>query len=189
VDQGVAAGAPPAEENMEWSSYFGTPLGNDVLVDVKTDNNNDVVMVGSTNTGFFPINTNSAQESWSDGFDAIVFKLNDILEPQWGTYYGGSVGFAGDSPNETATALDINSEGFSYIAGWTESQDFPVDYGVGGVQNIGQGFDYKLVKLDANLNVVWTAEYNGPANGDDIAQAVKVDGNGNVYVTGYTTKV
>ena len=40
------------------------------------------------------------------------------------------------------------------------------------------------LKYDPNGNEVWVARYNGPANSYDSANALVVDGFGNVYVTG-----
>jgi len=62
-------------------------------------------------------------------------------------------------------------------------------YVVGAVENIGSAYDWKIIKLNDALNVVWSATHNGTANLDDTANAICVDGSGNVYVTGFTSEV
>jgi uncharacterized delta-60 repeat protein len=47
--------------------------------------------------------------------------------------------------------------------------------------------DYYTAKYaSANGALLWEKRYNGPANGDDRAQALALDGSGNVVVTGYS---
>src|SRR5437899_989205 len=47
------------------------------------------------------------------------------------------------------------------------------------------GYDYYTAKYAAaDGALLWEKRYNGPANGDDQAQAVAMDGSGNVVVTG-----
>ena len=47
--------------------------------------------------------------------------------------------------------------------------------------------DYYTAKYAAaDGALLWEKRYNGPANGDDYAKAVAVDGSGNVVVTGYS---
>jgi hypothetical protein len=49
------------------------------------------------------------------------------------------------------------------------------------------GNDIVTIKYDNNGNQIWVQRYNGPGNGDDAGNAIAVDNNGNVYVTGYET--
>ncbi len=49
----------------------------------------------------------------------------------------------------------------------------------------GAGYNWLIVKYDADGNLIWWQPYD-TGNGDDIACAVDVDNAGNVYVVGYT---
>ena len=46
--------------------------------------------------------------------------------------------------------------------------------------------DYATIKYSSAGVPLWTNRYNGPANSDDYAYAVAVDGSDNVIVTGYS---
>ena len=43
------------------------------------------------------------------------------------------------------------------------------------------------IKLDQNLNIVWSAEYDGNTY-NDYSTDLKLDSNGNIYVCGTTEK-
>src|SRR5439155_1771730 len=45
--------------------------------------------------------------------------------------------------------------------------------------------DMLIIKYSGAGVPLWTNRYNGPGNGNDGANAVAVDGSGNVFVTGY----
>jgi uncharacterized delta-60 repeat protein len=60
--------------------------------------------------------------------------------------------------------------------------------GVGGhnVDSNANG-DYLTIKYSSDSNQpVWIARYNGPSDDTDVAQAIAVDSNDNIYVTGYS---
>jgi len=44
--------------------------------------------------------------------------------------------------------------------------------------------DYATVQYDSSGHQTWVARYNGPGNADDMAYAMTIDKNGNIYVTG-----
>jgi hypothetical protein len=46
------------------------------------------------------------------------------------------------------------------------------------------GEDWIIIKYSSDGVPLWTNRYNGPSNDDDFANAVAVDGSGNVFVTG-----
>jgi hypothetical protein len=47
--------------------------------------------------------------------------------------------------------------------------------------------DIVTIKYDANGNQIWLQRYSSPGNGNAAGNAIAVDNNGNVYVTGYDT--
>jgi uncharacterized delta-60 repeat protein len=79
--------------------------------------------------------------------------------------------------------------------GPSNAQDAASDIAVDGWGNVyvigfitgSGGANYATIKYDTNGNRLWVRTYNGPGNGGDKAQAIAVDGSGNVYVTGQST--
>ncbi|HTX34880.1 MAG TPA: SBBP repeat-containing protein [Bryobacteraceae bacterium] len=84
---------------------------------------------------------------------------------------------------QRVTAVAVDAMGNAYIAGYTSSTDFPV---IGGVQKTPGGrLDAFVAKLDPKGAQWLYATYLGGA-GDDVANGIAVDPQGNAYVTGRT---
>jgi hypothetical protein len=79
----------------------------------------------------------------------------------------------GQFPPSSALALAVDSDNNSYVTG-----NSPDAKGTN---------DIVTIKYGPNGNQVWLQRYHGPGNGDDAGNAIAVDNNGNVYVTGYET--
>ncbi len=76
----------------------------------------------------------------------------------------------------TATAIAVDGNGNVYVTGHCS---------YGG----SSGYDYATLKYDPERKSALgePLQWAGKANhGDDFATAIAVDGNGNVYVTGYS---
>jgi|GEM_PF-2854457 len=90
-----------------------------------------------------------------------------------GNQLGATVTNQGGTTIELVNAAAFDASGNIYITGAMGAS--------------GQQLNIKTIKLDANLNILWTATYNGAANKDDAGRGIAVDASGNVYVAGYTT--
>jgi len=92
--------------------------------------------------------------------------FSDDIEPEWVTHYASGLSPAID----VATDIAVDNLGNVYVTGYSQ--------GSGGDQ------DYATVKYNSEGQEQWVARYNGPGNVNDWAEAIAVDGSGNVYVTG-----
>jgi hypothetical protein len=66
--------------------------------------------------------------------------------------------------------------------------DLSNSYYVTGYSSGTNGYnDIVTIKYGLNGNQIWLQRYSGPGNGNAAGNAIAVDNNGNVYVTGYDT--
>jgi len=72
-----------------------------------------------------------------------------------------------------ATSIAVDHSANVYVTGYSPGTNF--------------GNDIVTIRYGPNGNQVWLQRYHGPGNGDDAGNAIAVDNNGNVYVTGYET--
>jgi len=90
----------------------------------------------------------------------------------------------GGAGANSATAIAVDSSGSAYVAGFTDSYNFPT---MNASQNYNAGSNNVFVtKLNAAGNGLVYSTYIG-GSGDDRAFGIAVDSSGNAYVTGSTT--
>jgi beta-propeller repeat-containing protein len=87
------------------------------------------------------------------------------VQEAWVASYNGPGNYV-----DQAAATAVDDSGNVYVTGGS--------YGSDGSS------DYATIKYNAAGQEEWIARYNGPAEGNDIAAAIAVDGSGNVYLTG-----
>ena len=98
-------------------------------------------------------------------FDYGTIKYNSAGQQQWlATYNGPMNGW------DEARGIAVDGSGNVYVTGRSEG--------------LGTRRDYATVKYNPSGQEQWVARYNGPGNDWDGAEAIAVDGSGNVYVTG-----
>jgi hypothetical protein len=114
---------------------------------------------------------------WTADYDA---QLSLVIDPvlDYSTYLGGSGA-------NVADAIAVDAEGNAYIVGTTSSADFPLKNPLQPA--IGSDTSVFIAKLNHDGSGLVYATYLGGGNGSQAANDVKVDANGNAFVTGYTT--
>jgi hypothetical protein len=152
----------------------------DAATAVALDSELNVYVAGTTLSTNLPTTQGAFQSSLQGSQDAFVAKLTsgslDYL-----TYLGGS-------SNDSATSLAVDSGGNAYVAGYTESENFPTTAGAFDPSRPVNSYNILgfITKLNAaGTELVWST-YLGGSSTDQI-YGVSVDTPGNTYVAGTTT--
>jgi uncharacterized repeat protein (TIGR01451 family) len=92
----------------------------------------------------------------------------------------------GGNVSDVAIAVAVDAFGEAVVAGWTSSADFPTTASAFQPALAGSGPNVFVTKLDAaGANLLYST-YLGGSTGTNIGNAVALDTNGNIYLTGYT---
>jgi uncharacterized protein (TIGR03437 family) len=184
---------------LKYASYFGAPrgvynasIGSVGVRAIGTDGAGNVYIAGIVNTDQLPVTKGVVQTAYAGGSgaevlfgDAFVAKFSPVGAILWVTYLGGS-------HDDMASSLAVDSSGNVYVAGITDSADFPVTSGVlqpvygGAGGNLCKAFgDAFVAKLNSTGTQLLYSTYLGGSQ-DDGAAGVTVDAAGNAYVAGST---
>lgn len=169
------------DPTLAYSTYLG---GNDLdeALAMAVDSSGNVYLTGLTVSPNFPgVTGSSLQPSPGGDYDGFVTKINsDGTAIVWSTYLGGTGG------NEYGQSIAVDSSGSVYVAGSTNSLDFP-GISSSSLQSTYGGYwrDMFLVKLVPAGNSFVYSTYIG-GNGDESAGNIVVDSSGGVYVSGQT---
>lgn len=138
-----------------------------------------VIVAGPTSKQAFPVTSGAYRTTYSNG-ETYITRLNPS-----GTAISAST-FLGGSSGEDLTSLRIDSSGSIYVAGVTNSSDFPATTSLlNGMTAPGNAF---LTKLNPSLTqVVFSTLIGG--GGFDKFTHIDLDPTGAIHAIGFTTSV
>jgi len=96
----------------------------------------------------------------------------------YSTYLGGSL-------SEYATGIAVDSAGYAYVTGYTDSTDFPTVNALQPARSAG-GYDVFVAKVNPTGSALVYSTYLG-GSADDRGFGIATDSAGNAYVTGQTS--
>ncbi len=98
-------------------------------------------------------------------FSFLTLKLDKNGQEMWVVRYDSP-----ESGHAISSSMAIDSQNNVYVTGYSNEAD--------------SGADFTTIKYDEDGNELWVARYNGTGNGFDTANAMVIDTNGNLYITG-----
>lgn len=160
-----------------YSTYLGGGANDDGRA-IAVDTAGNAYVAGTTASPNFPTTAGALQTTPSGG-DLFVTKLNSTGSGLiYSTYLrsngGGGVG-----------GIAVDGFGNAYVAGASQSTDFPTTPGAFQTVYRGGDSDAFVVKLSPTGSALIYSTYLG-GQSTDFGFALAVDGGGNAYVTGFT---
>ncbi|HET6457847.1 MAG TPA: SBBP repeat-containing protein, partial [Nitrosopumilaceae archaeon] len=145
---------------------------------IALDGSGNVFIAGRTTSTDYPTTVGAYQTINGGGQDAFVSKLSsDLTSLQASTFIGGN-------NIDQALAIALDGSGNVFVAGLTESSDYPTTIGAYDTALQGLG-DVFVSKLSSDLTLLQSSTYVG-GSAFEGANAMTLDGSGNVFVTGVT---
>ena len=172
------------------STYIGQNC-NDRLLDIKVDNENNIYVVGKTQSEDFPVTAGAYDETHNNpncdiyNPDFFISKFSpDLSTLYYSTFIGGTGPEAG-SPNGAGVQLAINSDDNIVIVGYTQSNDYPVTSGAYD-ETYNGGKDGIISILTPDLSELLSSTYIG-GSVDEYLENFVIDNDGNIYFSGFSS--
>lgn len=147
--------------------------------EIITDDRNNVYIGTCTFSTDFPTTSNAYQRFSGGRQDGIVFKLDyNLSNLIWSSYIGGS----GD---DAIYSVDVDSHYDLYVAGGTNSVNFPTTSGAYRTSYLGGSADAFLSHFSQNGNVLMQSTFFGSPVYDQ-AYFVRTDKYNNAFIFGQT---
>jgi hypothetical protein len=195
--------APSQGTSLVLGTFLGASGNHDEGKAIAVDEDGAIYVTGWTFSPDFPT-TPGLDESMGGGVDAFVAKFNaagsDLV---YSTYLGGAYQEAGyeDWILESGYDIAVDGSGSAYLTGHTYSPDFPVTAGAfdtsfNGPEECGGPLscpDAFVSRLGGDGQLAYSTFLGGSYlpygisdGGTDEGKAIALDGQGMVYVTGWT---
>lgn len=157
-----------------YSTYLGGS-GGDGGRAIAVDTAGNAYITGATSSTNFPA-VNPLQSNYAGNIDAFITKINPAGSALvYSTYLGGSGA-------DQANGIAVDNAGNAYVAGFTESSDFPTRNPLQSAYAGGNGDAFVAEINPTGSALVYSTYLGGP--GQDLAASIAVDSTGNAYITG-----
>jgi len=147
------------EGNQQWIQQFGS-VEREGATAIATDSQGNVYLTGWT--------AGVLAGSSSGGDDIWIAKYDSKGNQQW-------IKQLGSADEDHTAGIATDGQGNVYLAGWTA--------GMLAEDSTGED-DIWLAKYDLEGNQLWISQFGSPTR--DRSTAIATDGQGNVYLTGWT---
>jgi hypothetical protein len=138
-----------------WCTYLSGSNNESPRGGLALDRDNNVVIVGTTNSADYPTTPGVLQPRLSGPRDSLITKLKaDGSGLVFSTLLGGT------GEDDAIMGVRLDAEGNIYVAGHTKSMDFPVTPGCAQARPGGQS-DCYLAKLNGTADRILYATYLG----------------------------
>ncbi len=161
----------------------------DTVSSIVVDASGNVYVAGSTSSVDFPITPGAFKATRVDakgnivdqGSDAFVAKFDSNLQNLLAST------FLGGNSHDRSSSITLEGSGNVYVAGFTESTDFPKRGGPFQTARKGVN-DVFVAKFNSNLQNLLASTLIGGSD-FDVPTAIRLDNQGDVYVAGLTGSV
>lgn len=149
---------------QQWvNTYDGIANAKDMATGITVDNNYNVYVTGFSR-GVYRIPYNQVSNE-----DYVTIKYNSAGNQVWLKRFNGPINNH-DVPND----IKFDGSDYIYVTGYSLNSN-------------AEQYNYATVKYDLSGNEIWVQQYNF-CNSQDSANAIAIDNDGNVYVTGVSDK-
>lgn len=172
----------PDGGSLIYSTYLGGTDGNALGSGIAIDEQGHAYVIGSTSASDFPVTPGAFQPDRAGSGDVFIVKFApDGASLIYSTYLGGS-------SSQDGNAIAIDSQGYAYLTGMTQSADFPTT--PGAFQSTKTGiYCIFITKLAPDAGSLLYSTFLGGSALYDVGSGIAVDPQGHAYVTGYTDSV
>jgi hypothetical protein len=159
------------------STYVGG-TGSEFCYELTRASNGDIYITGETPDGF-PTTGSAYDQTHNGGNDIYIACLSSNLQTlKYSTYLGTTAGDRGEAITSSGTNI--------YVSGFAGASGFPTTAGAYD-ETYNGSLDGVIAILPLDLSTVTAATYLGGAEDQEYLRGIAVDGDGNVYVVGYSS--
>ena len=173
-----AFGSAPNLSNLAYSTFLGGAAADEGR-EIAVDSAGNIYVAGVTSSAAFPTTVGAFDTSHNGGGDIFVAKFNPTASALiYSTFIGGSGA-------EEGLGLAVDSSGNAFVAGRTQSTNYPTTAGAFDTSANG-GEEVFVTKLNPTGSALVYSTYLG-GSGSDQSRALSIDVAGNAFIVGNTS--